>query len=463
MKNTKRFFPVFAFYDRTGIEKYLEEKAQNGWLLKKIANFGWVFEKCEPKKIHFCVTYFPKASAFDPEPTEEQIMFTEFCEHTGWVFAAQNAQMQVFYNEEPSPVPIETDALIELENIHKSAKKSFLPTYYIFIVNGILQALSFFTQYSNDPVYVLTSNVSLFNGLCWVLMLVMSFTEIINYFSWRRKATSAAENDGSFMETSSRQGFQFLILAIMLMGFVLMSTSLHNGALMKTLLFTLSGIMAITMLVVFISNSLKKMKVSKSVNGFVTFGGSILFGLLFAVGVVYILASGTGSLGHDPVSTYEYGIFDIEVYNDPIPLKIEDMQEMDYDRFSYEMWHQESFLAEKTDCVQEPHISDSDEISSLRYTVYEVKFFPIYDTLAEMIKNDLLDGYDDNGRKTAELRKIDSAPFYADKAFRMYFLDEPAYRYLIFYDRKIVEIRPYRELSEKDMNIIGTKLGIQEK
>lgn len=33
MKNTKRCPVLFSFYDRTGIEAYLEKQAENGWML----------------------------------------------------------------------------------------------------------------------------------------------------------------------------------------------------------------------------------------------------------------------------------------------------------------------------------------------------------------------------------------------------------------------------------------------
>ncbi len=463
MKDTRKFFPIFAFYDRTGIENYLEEKAQNGWMLEKITGFGWKFRKCEPKKVHFAVIYFPEASAFDPEPTDGQLTFNEFCEHTGWIFASQNAQMQVFYNENPSPVPIETDAEIELENIHKSAKKSFLPTYYIFLANGILQALTFFMRWGNDPVDILTSNVNLFNGLCWVLMLMMSISEIGAYYSWRRKAKKAAEQDGTFVRTSSRQGFQLIILAVMFAGLAMMISSLNNAALLSTLIGVVFGVLAVTVFIVFISESLKKMKVSKSVNGVVTFGGSILLGIVLSVGVIYFVSSGTGSLGHDPVSSYEWGIFDIEVYNDPIPLKIEDMQETGYGKYSYELWHQSSFLAEKYDCVQEPHISDSDEVPSLRYVVYDIKFSPIYDFMAEKIYEDIAESYTHDGETIATLVPVDTSEFYADKAYRVYYREsEPTNRYLIYYPTTIVSIRAENELTKNDMNIIGRKLSSME-
>ena len=63
MKDSKRCFVLFSFYDRTGIENYLEKQAENGWMLDKITALGWQFKRMEPKKVHFSVVYFTKASS----------------------------------------------------------------------------------------------------------------------------------------------------------------------------------------------------------------------------------------------------------------------------------------------------------------------------------------------------------------------------------------------------------------
>ena len=121
MKNTKRRLEWISFYDHTGLEAHLERMAAEGWLLEKIGNFTWHYRRVEPKKVTFSVRYFPKASMFDPGPSEEQETFYDFCAHTGWTLAASSAQMQVFYNDRPSPVPIDTDPALEVDAIHKAA------------------------------------------------------------------------------------------------------------------------------------------------------------------------------------------------------------------------------------------------------------------------------------------------------------------------------------------------------
>ena len=94
MRKYKYMRAQFTFYDRTGIQRILEEKAEKGWLLDKVSNFGWRFRRIEPKKIHFAVTYFPPASAYDSHPSERQQDLIDFCDHSGWKLIGTAAQMQ---------------------------------------------------------------------------------------------------------------------------------------------------------------------------------------------------------------------------------------------------------------------------------------------------------------------------------------------------------------------------------
>lgn len=125
MRTKKRRLETFSFYDRTGIEKHLTEMAARGWMLEKIGML-WHYRRIEPQQLHFAVTYFPRASAFDPGPSADEQTFVEFCERAGWQKAASSAQLQVFWNVGPDPVPLETDAVLQVETISRAAKKSFL-------------------------------------------------------------------------------------------------------------------------------------------------------------------------------------------------------------------------------------------------------------------------------------------------------------------------------------------------
>ena len=143
MKNTKRRMELFFSYDRTGIQAHLQKMAASGWMLEKMSNFSWLYRRMEPKDLTFAVTYFPKASEFDPELTEGQRVYQDFTARSGWQFVCSSAQMQVFCTEQESPVPIETDPMVELEMIHGAAKKSHLMSHWILFGVGLLNALLF--------------------------------------------------------------------------------------------------------------------------------------------------------------------------------------------------------------------------------------------------------------------------------------------------------------------------------
>ena len=161
-------------YDKTGIEKHLEQMASEGWLLEKMSAFRWNYRRIEPKKIHFSVSYYATITDFEPEPTEEQQAFNEFCEHSGWKLAASTMQMQVFYNENENPVPIETDPALEVENIHRSVKKTVLVSYFLMMFFGLLLGASFVDTLISDPVYLLASSTKLFTGIWCVIAFAYS-------------------------------------------------------------------------------------------------------------------------------------------------------------------------------------------------------------------------------------------------------------------------------------------------
>ena len=103
MKTKKRRMEFISFYNHTGLEKHFTKMAKKGWLIESISNYYWTYRRIEPKEVHFCVTYYPRASEFDPEPPQEQQTFHDFCAHTGWQLCCTWHQMQVFYNEKENP------------------------------------------------------------------------------------------------------------------------------------------------------------------------------------------------------------------------------------------------------------------------------------------------------------------------------------------------------------------------
>ena len=50
-------YPLYAFYDHTGMARHLEKMAQKGWMLDRIHTNGlWRYRRIEPQTLHFAVT-----------------------------------------------------------------------------------------------------------------------------------------------------------------------------------------------------------------------------------------------------------------------------------------------------------------------------------------------------------------------------------------------------------------------
>lgn len=277
MRGYKYMMAQFTFYDRTGIKRILEDLAQKGWLLDKITNYAWRFRRVEPQKVHYAVTYFPKASAYDPGPSEQQRELYDFCAYSGWVLAGTTAQMQVFYNMAENPVPIETDPWMELENIHRSARKNYLPAYFMLLGLAIFQIALQVGQLVSFPLTYLSQDTTLFNWLCQGVLLLVCCTEIVGYFSWYRKAKRAAEN-GEFVETRGYRKIELILLGIVVAALILLLVSMQPrlATIMILALGLMFGAVGSTM---GLHVWMKKKGVARNTNRIVTWTASFLLSI----------------------------------------------------------------------------------------------------------------------------------------------------------------------------------------
>ena len=197
MKDKKRVLSKYSFYDRTHIQQYLEDMASKGWMLEKITSFYWQFKAIEPQTLHFSINYFPPASEFDAEPSEQLLTIRDYCAHAGWEFVTASAQMQIYCNAQENPTPIETDALVEVETIHKAMKKNFLPSQIVLLILGILQMILHVNMFRINPIGYFTNASNFVATFCWLVVIAMCSLEVFGYLRWYKKARHAAEVDGT--------------------------------------------------------------------------------------------------------------------------------------------------------------------------------------------------------------------------------------------------------------------------
>ena len=460
MRETKRCIPKFTFYDKAGIRKYLEEQAERGWMLEKIS-VNWVFRRIEPRKLRFSVTYFPKKSVFEAEGSEEQRLFWDFCEHAGWKLAATNEQMQIFYNEKEDPVPIETDAVMEVEKVHQSAKKSYVFPYILLLASWLLQVGMNLQRFGRDPLGTLADNAVLFLLLGGTLFAVYVIREIVRYFLWYKKAKRAAEESGRFVPAEGG-GRVLSLLPYCAIFFILLEMFfLSSSRLARVFFYMLLMVGFLTALIAGVSGWMKRKGVSAAVNRLTVIVIGIGFTIVTTQGMFLMVIRGNFSHGGRS-ETYEYEGRTYEAGRDELPLTVEDLLQGEFDgdpreRYSYELTKKESFVLTRIEARQMPR-RDAGNLPAMRYTVTKIKLPFLYDWCLRAVKDSYFYSREYNGEASYhELRGMDAAPWGADEAYRVYRDKEAEKEYVVCYGNVIVEVNTEWELTEGQMGIVGEK------
>jgi len=465
MKETKRTIRYFKFYNRNGMQTYLEEMAEKGWLLTKVTELFWYFRRIEPKKLHFSVIYFPQASIYEAKASEKQLQFHDFCAHTGWMLAASNAQIQFFYNDAEKPIPIETDAVFETENIHKSVKRRFLPGYYGELLLSLINLAFLSAQCMKDPIYFLSSNGSLLYFLCWILVAVLSLTEIIGYSAWYKKAKRIAEIRNEFMEPKCNPEHMLFIIPILLLGigiFIADKTEQHTAlfsAFAVTGLILLIAVMGVFLFLGTMS-VLKKNNVPTGVTRIISplvCGLGCLLMFVLIVGVIdHSLIKTPHRKSKEKAITYEYNDHTFYAYQDTLPFTVSDLIQTDYNAYSRRCSTKTSFLLSYLEASEQPRYDALSE-PSLEYRILKIKAPFLYNLCLNAFLKDIAHNY---GTPEQEITgwvqaiSIPAAPWGAEKAYRLFLGEEPKNRYLLCYDDAIVELNLDWEVDENSVKNI---------
>ncbi|MBQ5707898.1 MAG: DUF2812 domain-containing protein, partial [Peptococcaceae bacterium] len=330
MKDRKRVLSKYSFYDRTHIQQYLEDMASKGWMLEKITSFYWQFKAIEPQTLHFSINYFPPASEFDAEPSEQLLTIRDYCAHAGWEFVTASAQMQIYCNAQENPTPIETDALVEVETINKAMKKNFLPSQIVLLILGVLQMILHVNMFRINPIGYFTNASNFVATFCWLVVIAMCSLEVFGYLRWYKKARHAAEVDGAFIETPSHRHIILSMLGAVMMVFLLWILTLQSRDMYFVVGVLTAGFVFIFWFTGVVMKWMKRKKVSAKVSRIATVAISFTCGFLLLVGAIFSMIHAINSdwFADDArQDTYEYQGHTFNVYHDELPLYIEDLME----------------------------------------------------------------------------------------------------------------------------------------
>ncbi len=440
MKDVKRRVEVFSFYDKTGIERHLEKMAVDGWLLDKMSALFWTYRRIEPKKIHFSISYYASITDFEPEPTEEQQEFNEFCEHSGWKLAASSVQMQVFYNENEDPVPIETDPELEIENLHRYAKKTALKTYPLLLLISLLMGVTFIGSILRDSVYYLASAINLFTGVWFVVAFIYSLSELLGYYLWRRRAKVMAEQ-GEFLETRGHGWLNWIILVFMLGSLVLYILSIGNTGMQMYMIAFAVNLFAVIFIVQSLKEVMKRKKVTAGTNRTVTAILSFVVSLALMGCVNVMIISGIRN----------------NIFKDnfaELPFTIGDLTGIDDSGYLKSKSDSDSILLGQLNSSQHPMNGEGG--LQLGYTITEVKMPLMYDFCFDKLYEQRIMRHDYTFGERYEA--VDAEPWGANEAYQLTGNMIAEWTYLVCYDRYILQITAEWELTAEQMGVIGEKL-----
>lgn len=424
------------------IEKRLEKRAAEGWRLEKTGTFFWTYKEAEPKQVHYSIVFFPKTNALEPEPSDSLVMMREYCEQTGWKLVAEQGQMQIFCNEEESPVPIETEAWIQVKNIHETMKKGIVLTHNILLVNAVLQFALQVMQFFTNPIDWLSRGFGFYLTLTWIALGLGSGTEIIHYYLWHKKAKRIAEEEEILFLPKSMKGFRITYLAVAMVSLFLGVLALMDFTSIKYGWFVLIWTVVLIGVPLGVSRVLKKMKVSAKWNQIII----IILAIVASVGMTVALV----------VFVMKDADF-ITQKEKEMPLVLSDMREVDEDDLVESYRESNSiFLTYKEGYQREKWEKDENVEAYLMidYTILVIKMPFIYD----FCKEEMLDSYDKWDEQYPELqgyhgyKKCTNPAWDAIEVYQYYDYDnEPDNDYIVCYEDRIIQIDFGWDVTDEDI------------
>lgn len=163
-KNTFIKLITIREHEYKALEKYLEEKALEGWMIQDIICGFLIFKKKEPQKCKFAVDIFTE---------NEKDEYIEYCEAAGWKHLFRHNKYFIFYTKDQGITPIQTDEEIVLKKVRKSILRNLI--YNIFLIGSIIFNLSI----SAKNGYGFVSDISDNSALLLMASLIVIITSVL--------------------------------------------------------------------------------------------------------------------------------------------------------------------------------------------------------------------------------------------------------------------------------------------
>ena len=460
MSNRKREVCSYLLFDYRGVEAHLMKMAARGWRLEKVGTYFWTYRRAEPAQVTYAVTYLPDASQFDPDPSEQQASLAELCAAAGWEKAADWGQMQIFVNERPDPVPLETDESVRLEVIRRSMKKSFQPWGIAALVLAAVMAILQIKTLVTDPIHLLSSNSGLTTSVLWDALVVLQAGNLLSYRRWCRRSAESVARGGPCADTGPglrRLNRVVLWLAVLCLAlfFVSSAASADGG----TVLFLLCHL-ALFVLLVYLVNRfrryLQRQGVSRRRNLALTLAVDLVLAVVLVGGLTggYLALFLNGTFSGRETYTYDGREWDADP--EPLPLTLEDLTGESYPHVRRSRYGSGSLLIRERSCRET--VLAGEDLLILDYDITTAALPALGDLAAEHILMEWTD------RDYYDYAETDPTPWGAEAAYRRIYDDGwdryATDDYLLCWPDRVVEISLTDvDLTPEVMAAVGEKLG----
>ncbi|MBE6946356.1 MAG: DUF2812 domain-containing protein [Ruminococcaceae bacterium] len=397
MNTTKRLLiKPFLPYDKVAMERYLRQQTLRGWFLDN-TKAGWVFYRTETRTLQFSVFFFPDAKAYYPAMTLRQKDFLELCDHTGWHLAKHFPGMLVLYSEDPDAIPVETDPVLEVENIRKATVPWYNRLFWFFLTLAILVGRSTWSSFQNatglhfvddwaaagvKQIEILASDVLLLPIMA-ILAILCYVAETLGFHLWMHKAGRLAEREGYIPAVRQKWNVSpWIWLGIGATGML----ALYLGDARYFPVFLMLSISVAVALVCGVMRMLKERRSSPRVRALT----AVVSGLILASVLVTLVFSPAipGSLGkperHQVMGQYQGESHTF--WQEEIPLRIEDLLGEAWVENGVETYWRgnESFLIGRYFAFQR-FCEDEPAKDIIKYVITDINIPGIYETMKAKI------------------------------------------------------------------------------
>ncbi len=383
MKDTKTILKHFTPYNLSDFEQYFENMATSGWMIEKLSGFSQRYRRIEPVAAKFKIMYIDTMadSVMISEPSKD---FVELCEEMGWQhITTYNRNLFVFVSYLPAPPPIETDLVVQVDNIYEFLKRNMYGRFLgmLYFVRAIGNNINRFNKYPFF-YFVELKHRYLFLYLLFIISdLIFMVWDSVWYHKARKMATEENRLPGNY-----KSPFWLVIaLNVVAVGYVY-----YSSIGVKGLLITGCAIVfAIAYVKIGTNYRYKKNGKFVETNTAIQLAGGFLamFAFIGAVTYVSMYDFKLPFMGREIIAVEDNGAYRWYAYGDRLPLAIEDLTEKENITYSYEdkTAINMPFLRIRTG-VQKPNPYINYGKPELKYHVIETK----NDKLYGLIMGDLL-------------------------------------------------------------------------